>query len=45
MIYMSLRQTQRDELISLSHQAIGRVGLRAPPPRTGYGDKREADAS
>jgi hypothetical protein len=29
MIYVSLTQTQRDELTSLSHQAIGRVALRA----------------
>jgi transposase len=29
MIYVSLTQTQRDELISLSHQAVGRIALRA----------------
>lgn len=29
MIYVSLTQTQRDELTHLSHQAIGRVALRA----------------
>src|SRR5215510_15555656 len=29
MIYVSLTQTQRDELTTLSHQAIGRVALRA----------------
>jgi hypothetical protein len=29
MISVSLRQTQREELTSLSHQAIGRVALRA----------------
>ena len=29
MVYLSLTQTQRDELTSLSHQAIGRVALRA----------------
>ena len=29
MIYVSLTQTQREELTSLSHQAIGRVALRA----------------
>ena len=29
MIYVSLTQPQRDELTSLSHQAIGRVALRA----------------
>jgi transposase len=29
MIYVSLTQTQRDELSHLSHQAIGRVALRA----------------
>src|SRR5512146_727320 len=29
MLYVSLTQPQRDELTSLSHQAIGRVALRA----------------